>query len=612
MPRIVPSSSITLYSGIQITGGMNIAFASRAAQQAYFNKHIQVRSIDCTYIRKTGRIKVETLASVVNSCNFISFRNPLFENREFYARITNWEYVNNVMVEISYTIDYWQSYMFDISYLRGTVEREHLSVSDFNKAEANPWDLSIYEFNTKENLPYGTELEPNYTVGQNFELWGPNGDPWIIVQVSSFDTDAVPLNNLIGLSSMMFTPNNEVWVNGIKTDLVLKLPHAYYTFVTQISRLQPMINYLTQQGLAAEIIGVYMANSDIITSYLEINGDSIPDTSMEIVNMNFVKTNFRNKKLCLHPYQYLRVVSPSNDAKEYKYERFMSNRRMYIALCLDGVNTISAIPYGYREFKEGGSNLENLNYNERLDFNNIAQIGYSSDAFLAYVSNQYAKTIENRSISVSSAMQGKLQTAENYGSEKPEGILGRLGHALRAAEGSNVLDTVGQLLTGNITGAAETARGDVLNSLQQQYADIHRSSDVNTATPYDIYKDAYAADEYHAGDSNGMLDSYFSLSGGKIYQFQVYYVSLLPDIMQKYDNYFSYYGYNSQRCGVPRVINYVHQTGDQPHFDDLDGLYKTYVKTASIRVTGVPESVSGYIENIFNSGCLFLKGESLS
>lgn len=618
MATIAPSSEIKLYSNIQITGGMNIAFSTRAAQTAYFNRHVVQHHTNCYYVRKTGTLKVEARPSIVNSCNFISFRNPAFLDKTIYARIVDWEYINNETTEIRYAIDWWQTYMFDCRYLRGQIEREHLSQDDFVKAESNPYDLSIYEFNTSEALPTGESLEPNYTLGTNLDTIGPNGSPWVVIQVSSFDTEIVPLNPLVGLSSAVFTPNNEVIIGGVTRELKLKLPHAYYTFVTQENRMHPILDYLTKQGLTMEIIGIYMINSDIITSYLEINGNDVPKSSMYKIKSNWLKTGYRNKKLCRHPFQYIRVVTPANEIKEYQIERFMSDRLLYMALCLDGVNMISILPYGYKEFKNNGGNLENLNYGERIDFNNIGQVGFATDAYLAFQSNQYAKTLQERTVSKAAALTGHGLGMSTYDYAHPKygehlsvaDLFGR-GTAMAVQMASTMLpDFVNNLpVVGDVVKSLGAPGFD--ETIKQDFAETYRTSDNNDADPYQIYKDAYAADEYHAGDSNGMIDSYFALNGGKLYQFQVFYVSLLPDIMNKYDNYFSYYGYNSQRVGVPRILNYVTQSGSQPHFDDLDGLVKTYVKTSGIRITNVPENVSGYIENIFNSGCLFLKGENL-
>jgi hypothetical protein len=164
--RIVPDSTITLYGGVDIDNGEQLVFKSRANQTAYFQSKLVRAQTPCTVVRKTGRLRVEIAGSVIATCNYLSFINPHFDNKIVYARIIDYDYINNECVEISYVIDYWQTWMFDVTFEDMYIEREHLSQADFAKAETNPFDPTIYEFRTAENLPIAKELEKNYyTIG---------------------------------------------------------------------------------------------------------------------------------------------------------------------------------------------------------------------------------------------------------------------------------------------------------------------------------------------------------------------------------------------------------------------------------------------------------------
>lgn len=103
-------------------------------------------------ILKDGKCRIEFPTSTVSQCNFITFTNASFENVTFYARVTNWEYVNNVTSDIMYEIDWFQTYMFNVEYKDAKIEREHLSEDDFQALEKNPWKTGIYEMETEEGL----------------------------------------------------------------------------------------------------------------------------------------------------------------------------------------------------------------------------------------------------------------------------------------------------------------------------------------------------------------------------------------------------------------------------------------------------------------------------
>lgn len=180
--KIVPNSTITLYKDVDIGPGLMPCWSSAANRTSYFNgKKLKRGSLDistctCTVVKhKTGILRIE-ISPVTNpgssptgaeiaSCNMLSFINPSFDNKVIYARIMDYDYVNNECVEITYMIDYFITWCFDVDYLDMYISRQHLSKADWNKAEANPYDPDILQFRTPENLPYSQELEkPCYNI----------------------------------------------------------------------------------------------------------------------------------------------------------------------------------------------------------------------------------------------------------------------------------------------------------------------------------------------------------------------------------------------------------------------------------------------------------------
>jgi len=105
-----------------------------------------------------------------SQCNMLSFINPDFDNRVFYAKIVDYEYGNNNMTLITYEIDYWQTFMFDISYHECIIEREHLSEQLYQEALTNPQHDGIIELATEEDI---TVPEEAYTyTNDGYSSWG--------------------------------------------------------------------------------------------------------------------------------------------------------------------------------------------------------------------------------------------------------------------------------------------------------------------------------------------------------------------------------------------------------------------------------------------------------
>ena len=149
---IVPSSTVNLYRGVPYDAGRVVAFSSKAKQTSYFQKKLVRTAVPCTYVRRTGEVRLEVPLSVAKNCNYISFVNPDFENITWYAVIDDYEYVNNGCTAITYTIDYFQSLCFDVTFDPCSIDREQLSVEDYNRSVQNPYNFNILEMQTAENI----------------------------------------------------------------------------------------------------------------------------------------------------------------------------------------------------------------------------------------------------------------------------------------------------------------------------------------------------------------------------------------------------------------------------------------------------------------------------
>ena len=696
MPLITPSSTVVLYSGINITAGENIIFKSVANQRAYFAKHVVATVNDCTYIRKTGSLRLEFPTATIAQCNYISFTNKAFENKTFYARIIDYEYVNNVTTEINFAIDYFQSYMFDVEYEDCLIEREHLSDEDFQKAETNPWDRSIYEFQTSESLVSGKEGEKiySYSIDPN----DPSGDIdvfpkltgsgsterrcGILMQIAAFNSELQPnfldiLPKVLGVYTVdVITPEGDAYGPNAGDYGNKLLPRPYYSVYIYV--LNPMkivkdiIDWLTLQHLDTEIIGIYALPLISWTSWL-VNQSTNNETFVGSIDDAYVN-RWVNKKLCTSPFYYLRVGNCEGAYKEYQYENFYDivNGEKHFELSyisiIEGVPKAMLAPIKYRYSGGGINDRDDVNIDERIEKNAYPQIAYSSDAFLSYVSSQYTSTMGNLDIgnkidyniktlgngtggAIIGAVKGAMDGLSPLGDVID--LLGKgtgndavtttvsdpTGNAFANAGAGTAatLDTAGTtvaqstttmsvpsaattaLAVGGIAGLAINALTKGIQGWHSGKADAQRlieAANWRTMTVgdvvdsvYTINKSSAVANEYHPGATYGITSYYAGL--GDISTFTITKVQLRPEILQLYDKYFSFYGYSSNRFGVPRVCNYIKGSGDQPHFDTTTNKPFTYLKCGTMHVVSPMMVVSEYIEALFKGGCRFFKGEDL-
>ena len=58
-----------------------------------------------------------------------------------------------------------------------------------------------------------------------------------------------------------------------------------------------------------------------------------------------------------------------------------------------------------------------------------------------------------------------------------------------------------------------------------------------------------------------------------------------------------------------KILGNIKNGTNAPHFEDIDSEKLTYVQTENMHVTGLPKYAIDYIENMFNAGCRFIKGD---
>lgn len=416
--RIVPDSTVNLYGNVDIDmgSGVQIAFSSIANQRTYFNSKLVRTNTPCTVIKKTGRLRLEVTGSVVSGCNYISFVNPSFDNKTIYARITDYEYINNECTEISYLIDFWQTWMFDVSFEKCGIARQYLNETDFNKAATNPYDPTIYAFQTPEDLAYDRTLEkPGYAYQASTVY--PSGrvkDGEYVVASRSLNTASdLPQfiqgeeNSLvIFLSPIDFNDLGSSaetnWSNFIDdvvaaggryispgdvysgSDIIISnMPRGYeiiqipqFNSTTTADLFADFVAYMTGWNAINQIIGVYAIPTYVFNMALVDSGTAIvPQWSrLNTDNIITVKTSDKRtkdseasynphcKKLLTFPYSYLRAETTDGSTKEYHYEDFSevytgssTNCKFRLYCDLNGNPTFFIAPYAYHDLNVVGT-----------------------------------------------------------------------------------------------------------------------------------------------------------------------------------------------------------------------------------------------------------------
>lgn len=150
MAWIYPNSTIHLLENIPLTNAYihTVDYSDRSAQLQDFLSYSVLSLDNYTYIRNNS-IKIEGQIKNLYAVNYLLFKNTNFENKWFYAFVTNVEYLNNETCIITYEIDIMQTYLFDFMAMPSYVERETVTHDDLF-ASLTDEEIEVGEYMMKE------------------------------------------------------------------------------------------------------------------------------------------------------------------------------------------------------------------------------------------------------------------------------------------------------------------------------------------------------------------------------------------------------------------------------------------------------------------------------
>lgn len=151
--NISPNSWVRIIKNVPFLSNYQnvIQFSNSAEQRNYFESLPNLYFSNLTYVRSTGKLKVAKPREEVMQYNYMMYTNTNFSNKIFYAFILNVEYVNPNTSLITFALDVWQTYQFDLDFRESFVEREHCRRYDSN---GNPIVNTV-----PESLDYGNLYE---------------------------------------------------------------------------------------------------------------------------------------------------------------------------------------------------------------------------------------------------------------------------------------------------------------------------------------------------------------------------------------------------------------------------------------------------------------------
>lgn len=404
---IFPNETVKLYGGIRIDPEYNntLRWNNISQQNTFFHSTLTpiatLSNLSYQRVNK-GVIRVQGAIGDFNTVNYMAFRNTDLNNKWFYAFVTKTEYVNNITVDIFYTLDYIQSYYFWCPFLTCYVEREH--VADDTRGK----HLLAEPININGLKPYGR-------LHKRFQEW----------RLIIFVTQKTAGGDFNITRTGGFQNAVKIYARNVDT-------------ASEIESLATWLPTITSD--LEQVICMYLYPKNLV-NLTAIGGDHWDDYSLQVLEQTIQFPNNvdgytpRNNKVLTYPYCYLSVDN-GDLANIYKYEFFNTaiqqtggNMVFQIEGLPTASPTITCAPIAYK-----GSGVEQC-YEERLQMQQLPQIAFPIDSFKAWLA-QTQSTRQNKVISGALSSAGSMaMTGAALGSALP-GIgtaAGAIGGALLGA-----------------------------------------------------------------------------------------------------------------------------------------------------------------------------------
>ena len=484
---ITPNTVIKVLTGVPLDPSYEhtIYFASSSDQTDYFEGKVKYTFQKQTYQRvNKGTLRIEKKAEDLYNCNYLMFQNASFGSKWFYAFITQVEYINDIVSEVSYEIDVMQTWFFNYTLKECFVERQH-----------SPTD-KLFENIVPENIEIGDEYVNNddpYTVNLN--------DMRIVALLNrkraGGAADASHLYNNI------YTP--------------LKLVGGVEAKVYPGHDGPAIMDGLLDAYQEDEVIGIYqypavcgdLYQYDPYVNAFNMIGDIPFDNYFSSIDGYYPK----NKKLFTYPYNMILASNNSGQTAVFRWEDWEEGHEGSFEI--QGVYItnpeFALIPKYYRGLE--------TDFDDALILTNFPKCAWSGDIFKAWWAQNKASFVTSGLTSVMSNVTGGLVAGAALQGTAEAGLL-TLGEAAAGPVGW-IMAGVGVLTT--IASSVAKVQ-DIKNTPSQ----IHGHTQTESLTAgikriqYDLYpmciKEEFAM----------IVDDFFSKFGYAVKKIQVPQINVRP------------------------------------------------------------------------------------
>lgn len=351
---ITPNTNLRLLKcPIEIDNKNQIKFASKQAQYNYFNSlpSINLDDEDISYQRKDSIIAFPEHIDNLWEYNYCMYQNENYTDKWFYCFITDMKYENDGLTYITIKTDTFQTWQFDLTFMKSFVEREHVNDDTVGK----------------NLIPEGLQLGEYIAIRKAQWLWNegiftPNDNLVIVLGATEkYDgslTDGVLCDGIYsGIRYYVFNFADVTELNGWLSS------YANAGKSDAIKCIFILPKRLTSGADRTDHL--YAGSNTTVKNYINNGEASSTNKNIDLSNTNLDGYIPINKKLLTFPYSYLLVSNNSGTDVVYRYEDFYNSEKEIITpsfeidSCLTPSGSIRMIPKNYKGIEK--NDIEGIN-----------------------------------------------------------------------------------------------------------------------------------------------------------------------------------------------------------------------------------------------------------
>lgn len=597
-----PQTEVHLLTNVPFNYNYNnvMDFNSVSEQTTYFLNKSKLEFEDLTYQRvNNNSINLEVAYEELYDVNYMMFQNDRIPGKWFYAFITAYDFVSPRVTRISYQVDVYQTWLFDMDWQTTYVEREH--TKRFNN-DGTPVINTL-----DEGLAYGEDYKTVYKHKCNNDniIWlvaitklpmhlilggGGQASPLNVGNIRStlffsvlpidLDGQAVTINgSAVGYNDVLMLGQDETTIG--------QLVSLYYTAYVPFSYSISNNNITTTDPN----IAVYDGTHGKYFEYRELGTGGWIQKSFTISNnmYNNILPNYSESKLLMYPYTVIELTDMKGNTTTLKPQNFDSNSLVFQTRASISTQPKTAIyPVNYL----GNTSGSVTDFTCGIIDNTICDVPIVDDYTASYMQGNRNSIATTNKYAMDNANRGIIQN--NAVNRVQNAIIDK---QQKYMESDTKWNQWGNLLDFHAGSAIKSGYELVKNYdlSQGQRIAMNQNNDIANTNLRINAEQAIGMTQAKIADINNIPPTVSNLgnntmfdTGWKNMHFYVMVKTIRDEYATQLTNYFKMFGYKVNKLEIPN-------TKSRQHYN--------YIKTVDANIVGnIPSNDLNTIKGIFDKG----------